>query len=81
MSLRDWKAEWVRIAVKVWAREEGDVSVGKVSRTESGLLAFRVLEIVCRDSGRRARRAMARLPCEGWERMRAMPVPYCRGWG
>ncbi len=26
----------------------------------------------------RARRAMARLPWEGWERIRAMPVPYSR---
>lgn len=30
----------------------------------------------CRDSGRRARRATARLPCEGCERMRAIPVPW-----
>jgi len=28
-----------------------------------------------RASGRRARRATARLPWEGWERMRAMPAP------
>ena len=67
------------MAAKVLEREAGEVSVGKVSMTESGEADLSVCEICCRGSARRARRAMARLPCEGCERMRAMPVPWADG--
>lgn len=53
----------------------GCVSVGKLSITLPGEVSFRFEEIEDKLSGRRARRATARLPCLGWERTRAMPVP------
>lgn len=74
-SLRARKEGCVRMAAKVADREVGEVSVGKVSMMESGDAVLIFCETCSRDSGRRARRAMARLPCEGCERMRAMPVP------
>jgi hypothetical protein len=52
------------------------VSVGNVSITLPGEVFCRFARTLERDSGLRARRATARLPCEGWERIRAMPVPY-----
>lgn len=56
-----------------FSRDSLDVSEGKASRTAEGL-DERTLDMHdARESGRRARRATARLP---WvERMRAMPVP------
>jgi hypothetical protein len=60
---------------KAFSMDAFDVSDGKASRTASGE-DWRIVEITdCRDSGRRARRATARLPWDGEERMRAMPVP------
>lgn len=78
-SLRVRKEGWVRMAAKVLESEDGEVSVGKVSMMASGEPVLSVCAICCRYSGRRARSAMARLPCEGCERMRAMPVPWCGG--
>jgi hypothetical protein len=65
----DWKADLSLV---------GEVSVGKVSMTLPGEVCCRFARTLESDSGRRARRATARLPCEGWERMRAMPVPCQR---
>jgi hypothetical protein len=63
------------MSAKAFSSEALEVSVGKASRTALGLVS-RILEMEARiESGRRARRATARLPWEGWERMRAMPVP------
>ena len=53
-----------------------DVSDGKASSIASGELCRIVLITDASDSGRRASSATARLPWEGCERMRAMPVPY-----
>lgn len=53
-----------------------DVFDGKASRTASGDVE-RIVEMTdCRFSGWRASSATARLPCEGEERIRAMPVPW-----
>lgn len=68
-ALMSWKA---------FSREDLDVSVGKASRTALGLLVRMVEMEEAMESGRRARRATARLPWEGEERMRAMPVPWGR---
>ena len=65
----DWKA---------FFRLLGSVSVGKASTTLPGAVFSRLERILERLSARRARRATARLPCFGWERMRAMPVPCGR---
>lgn len=62
----DWKADLSCV---------GDVSVGKASMILPGDVSFRFARTLVRFSGRRARRATARFPWEGWERMRAMPVP------
>lgn len=63
----DWNADlsWV-----------GEVSVEKVSMVLSGEVLRRLVRIEESDSGRRARRATARLPCFGCERIRAIPVPW-----
>jgi hypothetical protein len=63
------------MALNADCRFVGCVSVGKVSMTALGELVVRFARTEERASGRRARRATARLPWEGWERMRAMPVP------
>jgi hypothetical protein len=53
-----------------------DVSLGKASRTAEGL-AERIFEMDdAMESGRRARSATARFPCEGEERIRAIPEPW-----
>lgn len=62
----DWKA---------FLRLLGEVSVGNVSIMLPGEVLDRLERTEERFSGRLARRATARLPWEGWERMRAMPVP------
>jgi hypothetical protein len=54
----------------------GMVSVVKVSITLPREVCERLAFILVRVSGLRARRATARLPWEGWDRMRAMPVPW-----
>lgn len=63
------------MAEKAWESAESDVSVGNVSM---GLLVEerRREARVFRLSGLRARRATARFPWEGEERMRAMPAPF-----
>ncbi len=63
----DWKA---------CLRLSGEVSVGKVSTTLPGEVCWRLERTLSRLSWRRARRATARLPCLGCERMRAIPVPW-----
>lgn len=50
------------MAAKVRARESGDVSDGKVSMVEPGLVEARLEEVVERVVGERARRARARFP-------------------
>lgn len=50
--------------------------MGNDSIVLPGEVAERFLVTLERFSGLRAMRAMARLPCLGWERMRAMPVPW-----
>lgn len=66
------------MSLKAFSSETLDVSLGKASRRTSGLVSRTLDMTESRDSERRARRATARLPCEGWERMRAIPVPYNR---
>jgi hypothetical protein len=56
----------------------GEVSVGNVSITLPGEVFSRLERTLVRFSWRRARRATARLPWEGWERIRAIPVPCWR---
>lgn len=51
------------------------MSDGKASRTASGEVLCIVEITDSRDSGRRARSATARLPWEGCDRIRAIPVP------
>lgn len=63
------------MALKVRDRSSADVLVGKVSITALGVAVVRVCLMSFRDSWRRARRATAMLPWEGWDRIRAMPVP------
>ena len=62
----DWKALF---------RFLGEVSVVKVSMMLPGDVFARFEATLERFSCRRARRATAILPCLGWERMRAIPVP------
>jgi hypothetical protein len=63
------------MSLKTFSSEALDVSLGKASRTAEGLVE-RILEIEdAMESGRRARSATARLPCEGEDRMRAIPEP------
>lgn len=57
-------------------REEKRRTVGNASTTTSLFPSRRDLTRSWRGSGRRARRATAMLPWEGWERMRAMPVVF-----
>jgi hypothetical protein len=61
----DWKADLSCV---------GEVSVGKVSITLPGEVFCRFSRTLERLSGRRAS-ATAWFPWEGWERIRAMPVP------
>ena len=57
-------------------RESGEVDVGNVSRIEEGE-EVRIVDFVWeRVSAERERRATARFPWAGEERMRAMPVPW-----
>lgn len=63
------------MAANAAAREDGVVELGKVSMIESGEVSWRLDLMDCKDSGRRASRATAMLPWDGWERMRAIPVP------
>jgi hypothetical protein len=53
-----------------------EVSVVKVSVMLPGEVWARFCLMLVRESGLRARRATARFPWEGYERMRAMPVPF-----
>lgn len=62
----DWNAD---------LRLEGEVSVGNVSITLLGEVLCKFSLMDERDSGRLARRATAMFPCDGCERMRAIPVP------
>lgn len=64
------------IAAKVLEIDSGEVSVGKVSIMVFGVADCSFVLMEFSDSGRRARRATARLPWEGWERIRAIPVPW-----
>lgn len=74
-SLRAVKEGWARMAEKARVREAGEVSVGKVSMVAVGVLVLRPEWAVERVLGLRARSATARLPREGSERIRAIPVP------
>jgi hypothetical protein len=75
LSFSPWKLLCDLMSAKAFSNEALDVSLGKASRTADGL-AWRTLEIEAwMESGRRARRATARLPWEGEERMRAIPEP------
>lgn len=63
------------MSAKAFCKEALDVSDGKASRTAEGSVE-RMFEMDdAMESGRRARRATARLPWEGEERIRAIPVP------
>ena len=63
------------IASKALDNEAGEVSDWKVSTLEL-LLDLRMVDlVVSREADVRARRATAKLPWEGEERIRAMPVP------
>jgi hypothetical protein len=64
------------MSAKAFSRDALDVSLGKDSKTALGLADRMVLIEEAMLSGRRARRATARLPWDGEERMRAMPVPW-----
>ena len=68
-----------RIAEKVLVSESGVVSVGNVSMVEPGEVDFRLEWVEERVLGLRANRATAKLPWEGWERIRAMPEPWREG--
>jgi hypothetical protein len=63
------------MSAKAFVSESGEVPVGNASSTALGLDWRRELTSSFSGSGRRARRATARLPWDGWERMRAMPAP------
>jgi hypothetical protein len=63
----DWKA---------FLRLLGSVSVGKVSTTLPGDVVFKLACTLKRFSLWRASSATARLPCLGWDKMRAIPVPW-----
>ena len=63
------------MAWKTLLRLLGEVSVVKVSMMLPGDVFARFEATLERFSRRRARRATAILPCLGWERMRAIPVP------
>jgi hypothetical protein len=75
-NLSPWKLLCALISAKAFSREVFEVSLGKASRTADGLAERMVLMEEAMLSGRRARRATARLPWDGEERMRAMPVPW-----
>ena len=53
----------------------GTVSVGKASKMPTEVWERSEFASSWSGSGRRARRATAKLPWEGWPRMRAMPAP------
>ena len=63
------------MAEKAEERLAGEVSVGKVSTTEDGEEERSDSAREVRFVGLRARRAIARLPWDGEERMRAIPAP------
>lgn len=75
LSFRPWKLLCDLISAKAFSKEALEVSVGKDSRTADGL-ADRTFDMEAwMESGRRARRATARLPWEGEDKMRAIPEP------
>lgn len=74
-SLRPLNEGCERIAEKALVSESGEVSVGKVSMVEPGEVDFRLEWVEESVLGLRASSATARLPWEGWERMRAIPEP------
>lgn len=61
-SLRSLKEGWARMSLKAFDREEGEVSVGKVSMVAFSVCERRVEARDLRLSGLRAKRAMARFP-------------------
>ena len=73
--MRSLNEAWVRICWNACAIFVGEVSVGKHSITLLGEVVDRFCFMLERDSGRRARRAIARFPWVGEERIRAIPVP------
>jgi hypothetical protein len=74
-NFNPFKLSLCLISPKARSNDSFDVSVGKASRTASGC-DFRIVEMtLSRFSGRRARSATARLPWEGSEKTRAIPVP------
>jgi hypothetical protein len=76
LSFRPWKLLCALMSAKASSSEALDVSPGKASSTAEGF-ADRILEMEdWIESGRRARSATARFPCEGEERMRAIPEPW-----
>lgn len=65
----------MRIDAKADRSSFAEVEVGKVSTMLPGEVFSRSERTEDRFSVLRARRATPRLPCLGWERIRAMPVP------
>jgi hypothetical protein len=74
-NFKSLKLSCFLMSANAFSSDSLDVSLGKASSTAEGFEARILLITEEREEGLRARRAMARLPCWGEERMRAIPVP------